>query len=90
MSDSDSIPALKTRLCVMMFLQFFIWGVWYVPMWPYLSQLGIAPEKIGYAYSATGIAAMVSPIFIGMVASQFDANIRKKIIFWGIGAAIIL
>jgi len=29
-------------------------------------------------------------IIIGMVASQFDANSRKKIIFWGIGAAIIL
>ena len=29
-------------------------------------------------------------IIIGMVASQFDANIRKKIIFWGIGFAVIL
>ncbi len=29
-------------------------------------------------------------IIIGMVASQFDPNIRKKIIFWGIGFAIIL
>ena len=29
-------------------------------------------------------------IIIGMVASQFDTKERKKIIFWGIGAAIIL
>ena len=29
-------------------------------------------------------------IIIGMVASQFDNDLRKKIIFWGIGAAIIL
>ena len=29
-------------------------------------------------------------IIIGMVASQFDPDLRKKIIFWGIGAAIIL
>ena len=29
-------------------------------------------------------------IVIGMVASQFDNDLRKKIIFWGIGAAIIL
>ena len=29
-------------------------------------------------------------IIIGMVASQFDHDKRKKIIFWGIGAAIIL
>ena len=29
-------------------------------------------------------------IIIGMIASQFDINVRKKIIFWGIGFAIIL
>ena len=29
-------------------------------------------------------------IIIGLVASQFNQNLRKKIIFWGIGAAIIL
>ena len=29
-------------------------------------------------------------IIIGMVASQFEQNLRKKIIFWGIGAAIVL
>ena len=29
-------------------------------------------------------------IIIGLVASQFDQNLRKKIIFWGIGAAIVL
>ena len=29
-------------------------------------------------------------IIIGLVASQFDRNLRKKIIFWGIGAAIVL
>ena len=29
-------------------------------------------------------------IIIGMVASQFDHHLRKKIIFWGIGAAIVL
>jgi len=29
-------------------------------------------------------------IIIGMVASQFDHNLRKKILFWGIGAAVVL
>ena len=29
-------------------------------------------------------------IIIGMVASQFKDDLRKKIIFWGIGAAVIL
>ena len=29
-------------------------------------------------------------IIIGMVAAQYDHELRKKIIFWGIGAAVIL
>ena len=36
------------------------------------------------------ILAGDNAIIIGMVASQFDHNSRKKIIFWGIGAAIVL
>ena len=36
------------------------------------------------------ILAGDNAIIIGMVASQFDHDSRKKIIFWGIGAAIIL
>ena len=36
------------------------------------------------------VLASDNAIIIGMVASQYDSNLRKKIIFWGIGAAIIL
>ena len=71
MSQSNEVTALKSRLSVMMFLQFFIWGVWYVPMFPFLDGLGVDATKIGFAYGATGLAAIVSPIFIGMVADKF-------------------
>ena len=72
MNDSLNSGSAKPKLCVMMFLQFFIWGVWYVPMWPYLTTtMGIAPEKVGFAYSTTGIAAMISPFFVGMIADKF-------------------
>ena len=36
------------------------------------------------------VLAADNAIIIGLVASQFDPNLRKKIIFWGIGAAIVL
>ena len=36
------------------------------------------------------VLASDNAIIIGLVASQFDQNLRKKIIFWGIGAAIVL
>jgi nucleoside transporter len=67
----NSVKALKSRLSLMMLLQFFIWGVWYVPMYPFLDSLGVDATKIGFAYSATGLAAIVSPIFIGMIADKF-------------------
>ena len=67
----NSVKALKSRLSLMMFLQFFIWGVWYVPMYTFLDSLGVDATKIGFAYSATGLAAIVSPIFIGMIADKF-------------------
>lgn len=61
----------RTQLSVMMFLQFFIWGAWYVPLWRYLDHLGFSGPEIGAAYSTTGWAAILSPFFVGMIADRF-------------------
>ena len=71
--------SLVVRFCIMMFLQFFIWGVWYVPMWKYLANIDGAGDwtlwgfltPVGLAYASTGIAAMVSPFIVGMIADRF-------------------
>ena len=71
--------SLTLRFCIMMFLQFFIWGVWYVPMWKFLGNVeGVGDWKlwgfltpVGLAYASTGIAAMVSPFIVGMIADRF-------------------
>jgi len=62
----------RIQLSVMMFLQFFIWGAWYVTMGTYLDKvLHASGVQVGAAYSAMAIATIFSPIFVGMIADKF-------------------
>ena len=64
----------------MMFFQFFIWGVWYVPMWTFLGTIEVEPSLRGTAYAATGVAAIISPFIVGMIADRFFAT--QKVFAW--------
>jgi len=70
-------PIIFTKLSLMMLLQYFIWGAWYVTMGTYMSVfLKSSGVQIGAAYSALAIATMISPFFIGMVADRYFAAQR--------------
>ena len=65
-------PKVRVQLSVMMFIEFFIWGVWFVTMGTYLQQtLKFSGVEVAAAYSTTNWAAFLAPFFIGMIADRF-------------------
>lgn len=82
-------PVVRTKLSIMMFLEFFIWGSWAVTMGTYLSKIGFDGVQIGTAYTATSWAAIVSPFFIGMIADRFFAAERVMGFLHLVGALLL-
>lgn len=68
-------PAVGARLSAMMFLEFFVWGAWYVTVGNYMGAHGMT-DGIAWAYTVGPIAAIISPFFLGMVADRFFATER--------------
>ena len=68
---SRSVSSTTVRLSLMMFFEFFIWWAWFVTIGVYLRQGMNYEAGIGTAYSVVPLAAILSPVFLGLVADRF-------------------
>ena len=81
--------AIGTRLSAMMFLQFFIWGAWYVTIGNYMAARGMA-DLTHWPYTVNPVAAIIAPFFLGLVADRFFATERVLGALHIIGGLIML
>ena len=81
--------SISNRLSVMMFLQFFVWGVWFTTLGLALSSNGMS-AIIGDAYAAVPVAAIIAPLFLGLISDRFFNSEKTMGVLHVVGGALLL
>ena len=85
------VSFLKTRLGAMMFLQYVIWGAWYVTLNTYLtSTLKFSGTEAGAVFGTTALASLVAPFLVGLIADRLFATERVMAVLYALGAVFLL
>ncbi len=80
----------RIRLSFMMFLNYAIWGCWYVTLSTYLTvTLKFSGTQAGAVFGTTALACMISPFFVGLIADRFFASERVLAVLHLAGAVIL-
>jgi len=78
------------QLSLMMFLEFFIWGGWFVTMGIYLpNTLNTSGTETGLAYGTQSLGAIIAPFIIGLIADKFFNAERILGVLHLIGAVLM-
>lgn len=83
--------SIRLQLSAMMFLNFFIWGIWFVTMGTYLMKgnIGASGGQTGLAYGTQCLGAIIAPFIIGMIADKFFAAQKILGVLHLAGAALL-
>jgi len=80
----------RVKLSTMMFLEFFIWGAWFVTMGTYLTKtLGATGTQNAGAYATQSWGAIIAPFIIGLIADRFFSAQKVLGILHLTGAALL-
>ena len=80
----------RIRLSLMMFLNYVIWGSWYVTLGAYLTiNLKFTGTQAGAVFGTTAVACMISPFFVGLIADRFFASERVLSALHLLGAVLL-
>jgi nucleoside transporter len=80
---------VRLKLSVMMFLQFAVWGSWFVTASTYLQAVGFDGLQIGAAYSTMNWGAILAPIIAGAFADRFFEAQKVMGVLHLAGAALL-
>ncbi len=82
--------SLSARLSLMMFLNYVIWGAWYVTLGTYLTvTLKFTGTQAGAVFGTTALASMISPFFVGMIADRYFSTERVLAVLHLMGAVFL-
>jgi nucleoside transporter len=82
---------MRARLGSMMFLEYFIWGAWYVTLGTWLvTTLHFSGQQVGWATGAPAIGAIVAPLFVGGIADRTFATQKVMAALHFIGALLLM
>ncbi len=85
------MTSTMSRLGVMMFLQFFIWGAWFVTLGTYLvnGPLQASASQVATAFLSQSVGAIVAPFLVGLIADRYFAAQRILALLHLAGAALL-